>query len=429
MRHDDGGCGLTVTLIHDATGLRRPLPSGLVVVAAHDLGGAAARVAAAVGASRALTPGQARSELERRRSVHPPGGQEELAVAGATLEQARARAADAAARVAGAGRTVDPRELRRLAAVVTEADDVVAVGRADVGPTPRLDHQAAAAARRADDALRDARRTRAEFVDRSTRVLVLANATGAALVAARLATEAVDPAFFLVAVLPLAGLVFGSAGLVATARDGRAARRARARALRTNGVATLGGLAGREARWDAWAERAAHLAVAESAAVRARAAWHEVAGDGVEPADIEGVLAAVVAADAARLDVLSAEAAFARARDRCRGPAGVDVPAGGSAGRSLAEGVGARPLVVVDTLGAVAAETRRDLLDQLDRAGAATTVVLVTCSAATRAWARARAGPGAGLPCDGQVRERVVARFQRARSRAASGRTARVPVR
>ncbi|MGH9165681.1 MAG: hypothetical protein ACRDZW_09245, partial [Acidimicrobiales bacterium] len=151
----------------------------------------------------------------------------------------------------------------RAAAARAIATRATALAQGDsLGPRPAYDAQAAAEARLADEQARQTRADQAGLVRRATRLLMAANAAGLGLVAYRAGHGAGDGLVLLAGAIPLAALVLLTARMVLGARRTRAADRHRAEALQRHGVATLVGLATRQARAETWIRRAEALAEA-----------------------------------------------------------------------------------------------------------------------------------------------------------------------
>lgn len=294
-----------VSVLPDASALPVPAPPGLVFVPAAEPAGTAADIAGLIGGGRFLTVGEALEELAARRAaaLDPP------------TARARARRADATAAVAAAlhvrpGLSTVPAgltatEVRAAAHRLAEASEALHAAREAVGGRPKYDADLAADARAAQADVLQTRLDRAAALPRANTVLVQANLGAVAIVVGRVASESFDRAFFLVAVLPLAALVYAVHTVVAPARRARAAARRRWSALRAMNVSTMAGLAALEERAGAWERRAARMRAAEAERRGAHDAWTSLVGSAVAIASASRLAADLEAAaaleEAARL--------------------------------------------------------------------------------------------------------------------------------
>ncbi|MGQ0520112.1 MAG: hypothetical protein ACT4PX_03030 [Actinomycetota bacterium] len=389
-----------------------PLPPGLVVVVARDAGRAARRLARSLGADRPRPAGDALEELGRRRGAElepyrrrAEGCRLEAAEAATALEAARAALPPG---LAGA----DPRLVRRLAGALASARSSVQTARAALGPRPELDRDAAREAHLAAEALEEARRRRGAGLPDAFSLLTLANAGAGALVVGRLLSEAFDPAFFLVAALPLAALAYTASVVIGDVRRCQAAARRRWTALRSLDLCTMAGLAAVEARDAEWSARAGRLARAQARRAAADRAWRGVVGP------------AVLADDAPRAVAELERVAGLEARCRAAGEAWRDAAAALQQAEDSA-GAGQPPLVVLDA--SLAGDAALPVLARLaDRAGRATVVVVrpaVAMAPPRPAGRDPGTVPGAAVPplppvpAVVDMRERVLAGLQRLRSR------------
>ena len=298
-----------VSVLPNASALPVPAPPGLVIVPAADPAGTAADIAGLVGGGHCHTVGEALEELAARRA----------AALEAPAALARARRADASAALAAAapvrpGLSTVPAGLtaaavRAAAHNLVEASETLHAAREAVGSRPRYAEDLAAVARAAQADVHQTRLDRTAAMPRANAVLVQANLGAAAIVVGRVASEAFDQAFFLVAVLPLAALVYAAHTVIAPARRARAAARRRWSALRAMNVSTMAGLAALQERAGAWERRAARLRAAEAELRAARDSWTALVGNAVAIASA-GRLAADLEA-AAVLDGTARAAAAA----------------------------------------------------------------------------------------------------------------------
>lgn len=392
-----------------------PPPPGVVVVVARDAGRAARRLARSLGADRPRPAAAVMEELGRRRraGLEPyrrlaEGCRLEAAAATAALEAARAALPPG---LAGA----DPRLVRRLAGALASARSSVRTARAALGPRPELDRDAARQAHLATEALDEARRRRGTRLPNACSLLTVANGGAGALVVGRLLSEAFDPAFFLVAVLPSAALAYTASVLIGDARRCQAAARRRWTALRSLDLCTMAGLAAVEARDAEWSARAGRLARAQARRAAAGRAWRGVVGP------------AVLADDAPRAVAELERVAGLEARCRAAGEAWRDAAAALQQAEDSA-GAGQPPLVVLDA--SLACDAATPVLARLaDQAGRASVVVVLPALAiapSRPAGSDPGTAPGtavppvpplAPVPAVVDMRERVLAGLQRLRSR------------
>ena len=383
-------------------------PPGLTVVVASDPPRAAVRLARAVGGERPYTLAEALVELDRRRDLRLEGPRRRLAACGEAAAEVRARALSARNRLPPAVAGLPAAELKRAAQAVDEAALAVAAIREALGPRPHLDEDAARTAREANAAVEQARVERAAALPHANSILGMANAGAAVVVAGRLVSEAFDPAFVLVAVLPLAGLAFAGHAIVRSMRRSRAAAHRRWTALRSLDVCTMEGLDARERRARAWDARSRRLKAAEAELRRARAAWRALVGPTVTVAE-----AARVASD---LDHAGRIAAAAEAAGRSWAEAA-------SLLQQAEDGGGADepPLVVVDD----EPPAGRAALDELTFRAGRVPVVIVGKEADRGTPEHAPAGSRGGHDLSGpdegatvvDLRDRVRAGLQRLRGR------------
>jgi hypothetical protein len=195
-----------------------------------------------------------------------------------------------------------PDVLRAIADRAARAEAAVARWQARVGERPPLDESRAAAVDAAVDEVRAARA--GQDVALRERHRLLATGNGAGLlglgVAGGLVLLGSSPMALSVAVAvtasPIGPIV---ASWMATQRCSLAARRvgvARrewAAALDAAGAPTMGALAAQRIAVKAWERRSAEAAVAVEAARPHQRAWYRLAGPGVPPTDVDGVLARI----------------------------------------------------------------------------------------------------------------------------------------
>lgn len=462
---------MSVTLISSPAELPADPSPGLFVLVQDEPAGAAAAVAEILGCLPACTPSQAAlmlsggvenplaedsgpddAEVLLGIVADPQEHEEALARAAAreaALEQAGVQAAEARARVPARARGVAIERLESAAASVRAAEEATDDARVLLGERPELPAEAAEAALAAEEAVSRAHQQRAVDIDRSSTLLLGANALGILIVAGRVRTPAVEPIFVLVAAFPLTALFHLVATFGAHTWQARAAAQSRRQALRATGMATMTGLAARSARLKAWTARADALAAAEAVLAQSRRRWTALAGAGSEPAQIAALLRTVAEAEraAAALAQLEGQSPEAEAEvvpglelepDPDPGPDAVADP---GPAREVAPGLvpepgpvpGSEPdpeaapglqserpvLVLIDgSAGQPLAEETRVLLEQWDDQGLACPVVVVSACSELGAWAEARTvGVGAEVV---DLRERVMASLDRLRARAAS---------
>ena len=298
-----------VSVLPDASALPVPAPPGVVVVPAGDPAGTAADIAGLLGSGHCVTVDEALDELAGRRSADL-----EAPAALARALRAGAHAATVTALHVRPGLSTVPAGLtaarvRAAAHHLVEAAEALHAAREALGLRPLYDGELAADARSAQADVLQARLDRVASLPRANAALVQANLAAAAIVAGRAATDAFDPAFFLVALLPLAALAYAARTVMAPARRSRSAARRRWSALRAMNVSTLAGLSALEERSAAWERRGARMRAAEADLCAARDTWTALVGDAVAIASA-GRLAADLEA-AAELDETARAAAAA----------------------------------------------------------------------------------------------------------------------
>ena len=354
-----------MSVLPDASALPVPAPPGVSVVPASDPAATAGEMAGLLGTGRCLSVAEAMEELAGRRAAAVDG----------PAPLVRSRRADATAATAAAmhvrpGLSTVPVGLtgatvRGAAHQLAEAAEALHAAREAVGARPGFDEKLAADARAAQADVLQARVDRATALPRANAVLIRANLAAAAIVVARLVSEAFDRVFVLVALLPLAALVFTAHAVITPARNSRAAARRRWSALRAMNVSTLGGLAALEERAGAWERRAARLREAEAHLRTARHTWTSLVGTAVSiasadrlAADLDAARALDDTATAAEADWCDALVALQEAEDRA--------------------GAGTPPLVVLGPDPAADQAAADVLLERLRQlAGAAAVVVVV----------------------------------------------------
>lgn len=361
------------------------------------------------------------------------------------LERAREAAAEAVARVPARAREVAIERLERMAAAVRAAEEAVLDARTLLGERPELPAEAARAALAAEEAVIRAHQQRAIGIDRSSTLLLGANAIGILIVAGRVRTPAVEPIFVLVAAFPLTALLHLVATFGSHTWQARRAAQMRRQALRDTGMATMTGLASRNARVKAWAARADALAAAEASLAHTRRRWAALAGAPADPAHIAALLRTVADADRksaalAELENQTVEVQVVPGLEP--DPDGVPEPGPGhevvpglvpdpeavpdhdpepEAVPGLPLGlVRPRPVVVlIDGPAGQPLETdTRLLLEALDDEAPFCPVVVVTACSELGAWAGART-PRVGAEVV-DLHERVMASLERLRARAAT---------
>ena len=396
-----------MTTLASAFELPVPPPPGLVVIATDDPRRAAAMVVRAVNADRSLTVGEARQELDRRRDERLVEARERLARRGQRAAAALDRSSAARTDLPPVATSVSPAELRRAAAAVDDATVAVATTREALGPRPYVDEEAARAAREAQADVEGARDEWDGLRPRANWVLTRANAAAGLIVAGRLVTEAFDPAFFLVGVLPLAGLGYAGTIVGRSVRRRRAAAHRRWVALRSLDVCTMAALDAREERARAWDVRAVRLAQAEAELARARATWRALVGPTVAVSEAPRVAAEIEQAAALAAQADAAWRSWAEAADQLQ--AAED-----------GAGAGDPPLVVLDPDRAPDLARRQRLMQDLAARAGRSPVVLVLAGAAAKVPV-VEASPHPDAEVDAapivDLRDRVVAGLHRLRSR------------
>lgn len=393
---------MPVTLISSPAELPADTPGTLVVLVTDEPAAAATEVAEVLEAAPPCTPSEALARLEARDetlvAAACPALPDEATVE-ASLLSARQAVADALARVPPRARGIAPERLRRAAAAVAIAQEAAVEARALLGERPELATDAAEAALAAEEAVTRAREQRTVGMDRSSKVLVGANAAGILIIAGRIRTPLLDPVFVLVAACPLAALGYMTATVASRTMDARVATRRRREALRSTGMATMTGLAARHARVKAWAARAEALAAAEASLGAARKRWSTLAGASTDPADAGALVEALEEAGRASAALAELEATVPAAQSPPEPARGLVVLAEGASDHDLDD------------------QTRELLGRLLD--GAPIMDVVVSASPAIRCWAESQTdGHVAAEVFD--LRERVVASLDRLRARAAA---------
>jgi len=423
-----------VRALASASELPVPPPPGVAVVRASDPWEAAGGVARSLGAARLFTAAEACEELDRRRDAALARARRHRDRCAAEAGAARARAATTAdstlvpARLAG----VSPAALGRAATNLEEAIASVRAARAALGPRPHVDEDVAHEAREAQVLVDLARLQRAALVPRVNRVLGTANAAASVIVAGRVVSEAFDPAFVLVAVLPLGAL--GVVGVMVghTVRRSRSAARRRWAALRSLDLCTLAELEAREAEARAWDVRATGIAERRRKLVRARAAWEALVGPGVPVSRAASLVAALEEIATLDAEAEAAARAWADASERLQaaedagaeGAPIVVVEAGASPERhaevlrALARRAGRSPVVVVAAEAGVA-RPAVDAPDAPDAPGPGPEPQEAPVGPAT--------GPASEEPVVVDLRDRVLAGLLRLRARQAGRRDASPP--
>ena len=415
-----------VRALGSASELPMPPPPGVALVRADDPWQVAGDVGRSIGATRLFTATEACEELDRRRDAVLARARRHRDRCATEAEAARERAATAAPSAVPAQLVgVSPAALRRAAAAVEEAIAAVRAARVALGPRPQVDEEVAHEAREAQVLVDLARLQRAALVPRANRVLGTANAAAAAIVAGRVVSEAFDPVFVLVAVLPLAALGIVATTVGHTVRLSRSAARRRWAALRSLDLCTLADLEAREVAARAWDVRATRIAERRRRLVRAQAAWEALVGPGVPVSR-----AASLAAALEEMATLDAEA-----------EAAARVWADASERLQAAEDAGAEggPLVVVEA-GASPGRHAEVLRALAERAGRSAVVVVAALAAdpiVVQPTARepdpepevepVGTGPTSEGPVVVDLRERVVAGLMRLRARQAARRDASPP--
>lgn len=373
------------------------------------------------------TTGQKDSITDQASQARREDAEERARVAAreTVLEQAREAAAEAAARVPARARGVAIERLEGVAVAVRAAEEAVVDARTLLGERPELPPEAARAALAAEEAVIRAHQQRAIGIDRSSTLLLGANAVGILIVAGRVRTPAIDPLVVLVAAFPLTALLHLLVTFGSHTWQARTAAQVRTQALRETGMATMTGLAARNGRVKAWTARADALAAAESSLAQARRRWTTVAGASADPAHIAALLRTVAQADRAAAALAGLESQTVEV-EVVPGlvPDPDPVPDAGpdpDAGPGLRIGTGTTPPMVVLIEGPadlVLEDDIRLLLEGWDDEGAPCPVVVVTACSELAAWAETRAvGVGAEVV---DLHERVMASLERLRARAAT---------
>lgn len=339
--------------------LRVPAPPGVVVVSSGDKAQSAVEIARTLGADRWLYAEDAVVALERRRV-------EVLATYRETLHETGTRAAAARVRAAGMrpGLSTVPTGLtagmvRAAARRVAECKGELHAARELVGIRPMYDEATGSAARAADAEAKAARRACSAALPRLAMALAVASLAAGSLVVGRLLYESLDGVFFLIALLPLAALIYSTQAVIAPAHRARVAARRRWAALRSIGVSTFGALAALEDRSAEWVELSLQLhAAAEQALQAALGSWHDMVGDAVALTSVERLAADLEAVAAATSSTELAWALSAAALQAAEDTFGADQ----------------RPIVVLNPDPII----NTNALQRLAAAAGRTTVVVVT---------------------------------------------------
>lgn len=310
------GTAAGVHLLAHAAAVPVPAPPGVSVVTTADAVGDGAAIAGALGAGPCLSVDEAAGALERRRAEALEAPAELVRACGASAATTRAALAKARLSLSTVPAGLAAATVVSAARTVAEATEVLLAARHALGGRPGYDDDSAAAARAAQADVEQARLDRAGALPKANRALTVANAGAGLVVLGRMASQAFDGAFFLVALLPVAGLGYAAHAVIAPVRRARAAARRRWSALRSMNVSTLGGLAALKERAGAWERRAARMKAAEADLRQARDEWRSLVGDAVSltsadrlAADLEAIAAleqAAVAADRAWADAAAA---------------------------------------------------------------------------------------------------------------------------
>lgn len=435
-------------LLPRGTTLPSPPPPGLTVVPADgaaEAEGAGAAIAGVLGVRRCATVEEASALLARRRADAVAGATEHLRAAAVAAATARASVEKVRLSLSTVPAGLTAATVRSALHTVAEGVEAVREARDAVGGRPGHDAAAAATARAAQADVEQARRDRAAALPRANRILTMANAAAVVVVAARLASEAFDRLFVLVAVLPVAALGYAGYTVVAPIRRARAAARRRWSALRSMNVSTLAGLDALEERAGAWERRSARLTAAEADLRIAREAWRSLVGDGVALASAER-LAADLEVSAVREEAAAAAshawvgAALALQAAEDAPPAGepvvvldpdpdADSKARWAAVRRLAALAGATPvvLVVAEPPPAPAAAVDDDgavTVEPPETAPAWPAPALVPYRRPAASRVPAAAGDGSAIV---DLRERVKAGLLRLRARSSAPRDPSAP--
>ncbi|MGI8685978.1 MAG: hypothetical protein ACR2MO_12980 [Acidimicrobiales bacterium] len=360
------GTAAGVFVLRHDTALPAPPPPGLTVVPAAGAAaaeGTGAAIAGMLGADGFVTVDDALAALARRRAQAAAGPSEHLRTCATSAADARAAVEKGRLGLSTVPAGLSAVTVRSALYAVAEAVEAVHAAREAVGSRPGYDDEAATAARAAQAEVEQARVDRAGALPKANRVLTMANVGAGLLVLGRLASEAFDGAFLLVAVLPTAAVGYAVHAVIAPARRARAAARRRWAALRSMNVSTLAGLAALEERAGAWERRAARLTEAEAELRVAREVWRSLVGGAVAFAsagrlanDLDAFATLERAAEGAARAWAGAAVALQAAEDA--------VPAG-------------HPVVVLDPDPDAADEVRSAAVRSLADLAGATTVVLV----------------------------------------------------
>lgn len=271
-----------------------PLPPGIVLVAAREPGRTARRLARELGAERWCTPAQALEELDRRRQASLVHHRRRAAECRAAAAEARAEVAAERAALATGLAGAAAAQVRVAAAEVRRSRRTVEAARSGLGPRPRLHDDALAtgaarAAHEAHAALEQARHQCGADLPQANSILSVANACAGTVVVGRLVSEAFDPAFFLVALLPLAALGYTVAVVGRHVRRCRALARRRWTALRSLDVCTMAALASLEQEAGDWTARSTKVAKAEKRLHEAETAWRSLVGTDADVSTAERI--------------------------------------------------------------------------------------------------------------------------------------------
>ncbi len=461
---------MSVTLLSSPADLPEDPSAGLFVLLQDPPAEAALAIAEILGSGPPCTPAEAAERLNsdepdiheeapvedtagQQEAVPQEGGEDAtetlawMAAREVVLDQAREAAAEAMARVPARARGVGAERLQNVAAAVRAAEEAVLDARTLLGERPELPADAAQAAMAAEEAVIRAHQQRAIGIDRSSTLLLGANALGILIVAGRLRTPAVEPIFVLVAAFPLTALLHLLVTFASHTWQARAAAQMRAQALRETGMATMTGLIARSGRVKAWTARADAVAAAEASLAHARRRWTALGGASTDATHIAALLRTVseaerTAAALAELENQSAEAQVVPGLEPDPGavpepgpdpevvPGLVPEPEAvpDREPRADPEAVPVLPLGLVPTRPVVVLiggpadqpleDETRHVLEAWDDDAAACPVVVVSACSELGAWAEARtAGVGAEVV---DLRERVMASLERLRARAAT---------
>jgi len=360
------GTAAGVFVLPQGTALPAPPPPGCTVVPVEGAAaaeGTAAALAGVLGAGVCVGVERASAVLAGRRAEAVAGPAAHLRAAAAAAVTARAAPARVQPGLSTVPAGLSAATVRSAVLTVAEAVEAVHDAREAVGGRPGYDGASAAEARAAQADVEQARVDRGGALPKANRVLTVANVGAGLLVAGRMASEAFDRVFVLVAIVPAGALAYAAHAVIEPARRSRAAARRRWSALRSMNVSTLAGLAALEERAGAWERRAARLTTAEADLRAARQAWRSLVGDAVALAS-----AGRLAAD---LDAFAALEQSADDAARTWAEAAAELQA---AEDSVAAGA---PLVVLDADPGADAGTRSAAVRCLAAAAGATTVVFV----------------------------------------------------